>query len=118
MDRLAILRETPELAGWSDRALRALATQFDEVTLPAGRLIAVEGTPCTQFVVVLEGALTVRSRAGGSRLLGTGESAGWQAMWERGPSDATVVVASEARLLVMGNAQFRAVKAEAPARAA
>jgi hypothetical protein len=39
-------------------------------------------------------------------------------MWERGPNEATVVVESEARLLVMGHAQFRAVKAEAGGRAA
>jgi hypothetical protein len=43
---------------------------------------------------------------------------GWRAMWERGPNEATVVVESEARLLVMGHAQFRAVKAEATVRAA
>jgi hypothetical protein len=34
-------------------------------------------------------------------------------MWERLVNDATVVAESDARLLVMGHAQFRAVKAVA-----
>ena len=117
-DRLARLRTTPELAGWSDRSLQALLPQFDEVTLPAGRLIAFEGSPCTELVIVLEGALSARSRSGDHRLLRAGDSSGWRAMWERGPNEATVVVESEARLLVMGHAQFRAVKAGADRRAA
>jgi Cyclic nucleotide-binding domain len=117
-DRLATLRATPELAEWSVRSLQALSQQFDEVTLPAGRLIALEGMPCTEWVIVLEGGLGSRSLSGDSRLLRAGESSGWRAMWERGPNEATVVVESEARLLVMGHAQFRAVKAEATVRAA
>jgi CRP-like cAMP-binding protein len=117
-DRLATLRATPELAGWPDRSLQALSRQFDEVTLPAGRLIALEGTQSTEFVIVLEGGLRSASLAGDSRLLRAGDSYGWRAMWERGPNDATVVVECEARLLVMGHAQFRAIKAEAADRAA
>ena len=117
-DRLATLRAAQELAGWSDRELQALSLQFDEVTLPAGRLIALEGAQATEFVLVLEGGLRSRSLAGDSCLLRVGDSTGWRAMWERGPNEATVVVESEARVLVMGHAQFRAVKAGAAARAA
>jgi CRP-like cAMP-binding protein len=117
-DRLATLRSTPELGGWPERSLQALLWQFDEVTLPAGRLIAVEGRPCSQFVVVLEGRLAASSASDGRRLLGPGDSFGWQAMWERGPNEASLTVESEARLLVMGHAQFRALKAESGARAA
>ncbi|HEY8679440.1 MAG TPA: cyclic nucleotide-binding domain-containing protein [Candidatus Dormibacteraeota bacterium] len=117
-DRLSTLRATSELAGWSDRSLHALSRQFDEVILPAGRLIALEGAPCTELVIVLEGGLRSRTLGGDSRLLRGGESSGWRAMWERGPNEATVVVECEARLLVMGHAQFRAVKAEASAQAA
>jgi CRP-like cAMP-binding protein len=117
-DRLSILRSTPELGGWPERSLQLLLWQFDEVTLPAGRLIALEGRPCSEFVVVLEGRLGASSASGGRRTLRAGDSAGWQAMWERGPNEATLKVESEARLLVMGHAQFRALKAEAGALAA
>ncbi|MDQ6796200.1 MAG: cyclic nucleotide-binding domain-containing protein [Chloroflexota bacterium] len=112
-DRLAVLRATAELAGWPKRSLRALAPQFDEVVLPAGRLVALEGLPCSEFVIVLEGGLRSRSLSGAARLLRACDSCGWRAMWERGPNAATVVVESEARVLIMGHAQFRAVKGEA-----
>lgn len=111
-DRLAILRATPELAGWPKLSLLALLGQFDEVTLPAGRSIAVEGSPCSQFVVVLDGTLVAGSAGGGTRVLRAGDSTGWCPMWQRGLNEATVVVQSAARLLVMGHAQFRAIKAE------
>jgi CRP-like cAMP-binding protein len=110
-DRLVALRSTTELARWPDRSLRALLAQFDEITLPAGRLIAVEGRPCAQLVIVLEGELAACTGSGDSRLLRAGASSGWRAMWERGPNEASLVVESDARLLVMGHAQFRALKA-------
>jgi CRP-like cAMP-binding protein len=117
-DRFAALRSIPELAGWPKRSLQAVLGQFDEVTLPAGRLVAVEGRPCGQFLVVLTGRLIARSASGDRRVLTVGDSSGWHAMWERGPNEATLTVESDARLLVMGHAQFRALKAEAGARAA
>ena len=117
-NRLATLRSTRELAGWPEKSLQALSKQFDEVTLPAGRLITLEGAQCSEFVIVLEGGLRSRSLSGDSCLLRAGDSVGWRAMWERGPNEATVVVESEARVLVMGHAQFRAIKGEAAARAA
>jgi CRP-like cAMP-binding protein len=117
-NRLTALRATPELAAWPDRSLLALLPQFDEVTLPAGRVIAVEGRPGTEFVIVLHGRLSARAGSSEPRQLLAGDSSGWRAMWERGPNEATVVVESEARVLVMGHAQFRAIKAEAGGRAA
>jgi CRP-like cAMP-binding protein len=117
-DRLAALRATPELAGWRDRSLQALLPYFDEVSLPAGRRIAVEGRRCAQFVIVLSGVLESRSRSRDSRRLGPGASFGWRAMWERGLYEATVTVEADARLLVMGHAQFRAIKAQASRLAA
>jgi len=46
-----------------------------------------------------------------TRTLRAGDSLGWDAMWERLPNDATAVVDTEAHLLVMSHAQFRAIKA-------
>lgn len=108
--RLRALRSLPELAPFADSQLRSLLPYFDEVTVGAGSVLAARGRPCTQYVVVLDGHLEVRD--------GRGEhpadsycSTGWAGMLERGWSQATVVAASPARLLVMGRAQFRAVRA-------
>jgi len=81
----------------------------DEVRLRAGELVAPEGRSCTELVVVIEG--TLRSR---SFLSGYVDSGGWDAMWARSTNPVTVVAETDARLLVMSRAQFRAVQALAP----
>jgi len=85
----------------------------DEVVVPAGWRGAVEGRPCNEFLIVIEGRLRAVSARGGCQTLEPGDTWGWNAMWERVVNDATVVAESDARLLVMGHAQFRAVKAVA-----
>lgn len=111
--RLAALRATPPLASYPDKRLQKLLPYFDEVTLPAGSQVAQEGERCSQFVVVMCGRLETTAHGARSDTLGAGDSVGWKAMWERSSNDASVVVASDARLLVMSHAQFRAVKAMA-----
>ena len=107
--RLDTLRANPELAGFSRAQLRFLLRNLDEVVVPAGYRVAEAGSFCKQFVVVAGGRLKA-SGAAGERVVHAGESLGWRAMWERELNDETVVAESEARLLVMGHAQFRAVK--------
>jgi CRP-like cAMP-binding protein len=108
--RLESLRAAHELASYPVHQLQALLSYFDEVTLPAGTLIAREGESCTAFVVVIGGRLTASAQGAGSHALVAGDTIGLEAMWKREPNSATVVVDSEARLLVMSHAQFRALK--------
>src|SRR5215472_16149785 len=111
--RLRALRATGELAQCSDSQLRPLLQYVDEILVHAGCRVAVEGQRCSQFLIVIEGRLRAVSARGGCQTLGAGDSWGWNAMWQRAVNDATVVAESDARLLVMGHAQFRAVKAVA-----
>lgn len=110
--RLRALRAVPELGALGGADLRGLLLHFDEVRVPAGTVIARAGRPCAQYVVVLEGRLETKADAG-SPGTPAGPSCGWDAMCERGVSPATVLAASDARLLVMGRSQFRAVPAKA-----
>lgn len=109
--RLWALRVAAELAGHSDRELASLLPYFDEVLVPAGRRLALQGRLANAYLIVLQGRLQARSAGGAVRYLGAGDSFGWEAMWERGENPETVVVEADARLLLMGHAQFRAVKA-------
>jgi CRP-like cAMP-binding protein len=111
LDRLRALRSTRELSHCSDSELRSLLPHADEIAVRSGSRLAVEGQPCREFLIVIEGRLRAASSGGGCQTLGSGDSWGWSAMWERSLNDATVVADSDARLLVMGHAQFRAVKA-------
>jgi CRP-like cAMP-binding protein len=104
------LTRVPELARLPKRRLRRLLSQFDEVTVEPGTPLAVVGRPVAQYAVVLRGALEERGPAGVRRIL-PGESTGWRSMWDRGPSPVSVAAADRTRLLVMGRAQFRALRA-------
>ncbi|HEX9363260.1 MAG TPA: cyclic nucleotide-binding domain-containing protein [Candidatus Dormibacteraeota bacterium] len=89
---------------------RGLRAYFDEARVRAGETIAREGGLCHQLVVVIAGELTLQ-RCGQEVILRAGDSYGWRAMDERGLNDATIVARTDALLLVMGHAQFRAVAA-------
>ncbi len=106
--RLRALKSLPELGHLSGSDLRGLLAYFDEVDVPAGTVLARAGRRCTEYVVVIEGCLETRS-SGRAQPVPAGDSSGWEAMCERGVNPATVLAASDARLLVMGRAQFRAV---------
>jgi CRP-like cAMP-binding protein len=103
------------MATYPQRQLESLLPYFDEVTLPAGTLVAREGERCSEFVVVMRGRLQATTPFAGPRTLVAGDSVGWQAMWEREANAVTLVVEADAQLLVMSHSQFRAVKAVARA---
>jgi len=110
--RLRALRALPELAHLGESDLRRLLRHFDEVRVPAGTVVATAGQFCGQYVVILDGRLETRTSPGSPA--GTAcASCGWDAMCKRGVSRATVVAASDARLLVMGRAEFRGVPMKA-----
>jgi RimJ/RimL family protein N-acetyltransferase len=108
--RFRALRMVPELSRFSDPELRALLPFVDEAIVPRGATLASLGRPCREFVIVAEGCLSVV--ASGSRTrLETGGAAGFAAMLERTDNPATIVAEATTRVLVMGHAQFRAVRA-------
>ena len=79
--------------------------------MPPGALIAREGEKASEFVVVMGGRLRATAPHIESRTLVAGDTFGWKAMWERESNSATVIAETDAQLLVMSHAQFRAVKA-------
>jgi CRP-like cAMP-binding protein len=105
-----MLRLAKEFRGSTDAELRALVPYFDEVAVPAGTRLAQEGRLSRQYFIVTEGKLET-CRQGMQGKLEPGGSFGFKTMYDHGWDDATVTAASGARLLVMGHAQFRAVKA-------
>ncbi len=108
-ERLAVLRAVRELARREDAELSALTHFMDEVSVPAGTVLAQEGHLCHQLLIVGAGTLEA-CRRGRPVLLGPGETVGWDAMRDRGRHDATVVAISDALLLVMSHDQFRAME--------
>lgn len=111
-ERLDVLRAVGELSSISGPNLRSLLRFFDEVQVPAGVALAVEGRLCHEFFVVASGDVEVCRRGRASRL-GRGDAFGWREMRDRGRYDASLLTLAPTRLLVMGHAQFRAAEAAA-----
>ncbi len=109
-ERVRLLRSVPELVG-----LRDAARHFDEVRVPAGEVLAEEGALCHHYLVVAEGTLQTQRR-GRTGELGPGDSFGFRAMRSRGVNPAGVVALTEARVMVMSHAQFRAAEPPPPKR--
>jgi CRP-like cAMP-binding protein len=109
-DRLRILSSTKELGALSRVQLRALLPFVDEMHVSAGTRLALEGRFCDLFLIVAAGEIE-SCRRGSKGKLESGDTAGWNAMHNRSRHDATLVAATNARLLVMSHSQFRAIRA-------
>ena len=95
----------------SDSQLRSLFQYVGEMEVRLGGRVAVEGQPCSQFLIVIGGWLRAASSRGGCQTLGAGDSWRWNAMWQRSVNDATLVAESNARTSRRGACTVPAVKA-------
>lgn len=114
-EKVALVRASGRFEAWADSRLGAVLPLFDEVMVRERECVALEGEACHQFFVVADGYLET-FRGDRAEILGPGRSFGWEAMDRRGPNDATVIAATDARLLVLGHAQFGAASAPPPKR--
>ena len=106
-----MLRRIFLFAGWSDRELRYLATQADAVQAPAGTVLTVEGRRPDTLYMLLEGVVQAKTAGEAGVRYGPGAAFDVVAMAERSPARATITAEGPVRMLVMSQAQFRAVAA-------
>jgi CRP-like cAMP-binding protein len=97
-----LLRSLPGLAGIRDRDLARLAVRFDDVRVPAGAVLACEGRPCHELVLVVAGTAwsSVRGERGGH--VARGGVVGECAVLGAGVHRTTVVSRTPMHLLVAG----------------
>ncbi len=97
-----LLRSVPGLAGIRDRDLARLASGFDELRVAAGSVLAREGRPAHELVIVLAGfaALSVRGVPAGD--VDAGGVLGETAVLGAGAHRATAVSRTGMHLLVAG----------------
>jgi CRP/FNR family cyclic AMP-dependent transcriptional regulator len=99
----------------SARDLRMVRSAFEEVTVPAGRVLCEEGMIGREFFVIVDGQAEVRRAGRKIATLEAGQYFGELALLDRRPRSATVVAATEMRLLVLGQRQFNGVLDAVPA---
>ena len=101
------LKAVPLFSHCSKRELEFLASRVDEVLLPAGKTLLVQGKPTDTFYILLGGEVEVSVDGRPLKRLSAGDFFGEIGMLDRGPATATVVTTTPARAMVMSHAQFR-----------
>lgn len=84
-----------------------MATEVDEVSLPAGKTLITEGQPTDSFFILVSGNVQVTRQGKPVRKLGPGDFFGEIGMLSQGPAVATCVTDGPAEALVLSHAQFR-----------
>jgi protein phosphatase len=94
--------------------LAALARLFTEVDRPAGTVLVREGTPGTEFFIIVDGTATATIGKHRVSTLGPGDFFGEMSLLDRAPRSATVTADTEMTLLVADAKSFSTLVASAP----
>lgn len=97
------------------RDLERLGQLVDEVEVPAGKVLMLQGDTGSEAFVVVSGRLAVVRSGQPLEDRGPGEIVGEIALLSEGPRTATVTAAERTRLLVLGHREFHALMDEQPA---
>jgi CRP-like cAMP-binding protein len=110
----ARLNDVPFFNSLKKKELELIARQADEVDVPAGKVLAQQGTFGDQFFVIEEGTADVVRD--GERLgeLGPGDFFGEMALLDEDRRTATVTATTPMTVIVMTRASFRAVESAMP----
>ncbi len=107
--KLELLKTVPLFAHCSKKELAAIATEADELDVPAGRALTIEGDSGREFVVIVEGAADVQRQGESLNTLRDGDFFGEIALLTGGPRTATVTSKSQCHLLILTDRAFRRV---------
>jgi CRP-like cAMP-binding protein len=94
--------------------LELIAQQGTTVTLRAGRTVCAEGTPGSQFFVLVDGLVQVRSSRGALALLHGGGWFGETALIRKAPREATVTTVVDSTVIVFNRREFNTMRDAAP----
>jgi CRP-like cAMP-binding protein len=94
--------------------IRWIARHADEIDIPAGRTLALDGETAREFVILVDGVCSVDS-SDEEVLLGRGSYYGEVGLMSDQSQRGTVTTLTPARALVFGVAAFRGLIERAPA---
>ena len=116
--KLELIKQVPLFADCSREELESIARHADEIDLPAGRALTVEGAPGREFVVLLDGGAVVERGGETIATLGPGDFLGEIALLTRSKRTATVTTTEPTRVLVLTDRAFRELTDRIPRMAA
>jgi len=94
-----------------------LLGRFQELHVPAGETLFVEGSTGSELYVIVQGRVELRAAGRLLRILGRGAHFGEFALIDQRPRSATVTTLEPTHLLLLSLDQFNRLKREDPARA-
>ena len=112
--KVELLKTVPLFAHCSKKELEAIAAEADELELPPGRELAVEGASGREFVVIVAGEADVRRKGRRINTLRGGDFLGEIALLTGAPRTATVTSTSPCHVLILTDRAFRRVTAAMP----
>jgi CRP-like cAMP-binding protein len=108
------LGTVPLLASFSKRELAKVAKAADEVLVPAGREVVVQGEIGHECFVILDGEADVSVDSRVIASFGPGDHFGELALLDGGPRTATVTARTDLDLLVLGRRELLGLLEELP----
>ena len=113
--KVELIKGVPLFSELGHKELDEVASIADEIDLPGGRNLTVEGNPGREFMVIIEGEATVRRGDQEINRLGAGDFFGEIALLEDRPRTATVTADTPIRALVITDRSFRTLLEHSPA---
>ena len=113
-DKIDVLKSVPLLGTMSRRHLDLIARHADEVSVPAGKVLARQGGLCREFFVVLEGRARVEQNGKKIATVRKGEMLGEMSLIDNKPRGATVTAETPMTLLVLESRSFGALLDDIP----
>jgi CRP-like cAMP-binding protein len=112
--KIELLRRVPLFARCSKRELQEVASVADELRIPDGRTLTIEGKHDRDLIVIVEGAAEVRRKGRKIATLRSGDFLGEIALVTAGPRTATVTTTAPSQLLVITDRDFRDLMQRTP----
>lgn len=112
--KLALLKSVPLFSRCSKAELEAIGLIADELDVPEGRDLTVEGEAGREFVILVEGSADVRKKGRRINRLGSGDFFGEIALLTDTPRTATVTTTAPSEILVVDHRAFRRLTESVP----
>ena len=112
--RIRHLQRVPLFSGFDESELRRVADMSRIVEAPVGTAVTQIGQPGDSFFVIIDGTVAVRTPLGAGVELHPGDFFGEMSLLDGEPRSATIIAATDLRLLVVDRTHFWRLLEEAP----
>jgi CRP/FNR family cyclic AMP-dependent transcriptional regulator len=112
--RVRHLQRVPLFTGFTEDELRRVAELSRIAEAAAGTVVTQLGEPGDSFFIIIDGAVAVRTPVGASSQLQPGDFFGEMSLIDGEPRSATIVAATDVRLLIVDRSHFWRLLDEIP----